>query len=148
MSWNVEEAVAYYKTQGAPGDSSAVINLLREVQRENGGGIPQYLLGTLSEALGVKESLFLALIKRVPGLRLADTHCLELCAGPNCGKQAALADLAERLCGSQRRNVTLRYVPCMRLCGKGPNLRWDGKLYHRADEGLLRSLMENESGGN
>lgn len=27
------------------------------------------------------------------------------------------------------------------MCGKGPNMKWDGKLYHRADEALLRSLI-------
>ena len=39
----------------------------------------------------------------------------------------------------------LRYVPCMRLCGKGPNLRWDGKLYHRAEEALLRELVSADA---
>jgi hypothetical protein len=29
----------------------------------------------------------------------------------------------------------------MRLCGKGPNLRWDGTLHHKADEALLRKLL-------
>lgn len=147
MSWNIGEAVAYYKTQGAPADNSAVISLLREVQRENGGSIPAYLLETMSASLGVKESLFLALIKRIPGLRLADTHCLELCAGPNCSKRAALSAFVEKTYGTQPRNFSIRYVPCMRLCGKGPNVRWDGKLYHQADETLLRSLIEKEAGG-
>ncbi|MDO5151848.1 MAG: hypothetical protein Q4D50_00605 [Eubacteriales bacterium] len=40
MSWSLEEAIAYYRTQGAPGDQSALTGFLREVQRENGGGIP------------------------------------------------------------------------------------------------------------
>jgi NADH:ubiquinone oxidoreductase subunit E len=29
----------------------------------------------------------------------------------------------------------------MRQCGKGPNLRFDGKLYHGADAKLLEQLM-------
>ena len=32
MSWNLEEAVTYYRSQGAPGDQNAVINLLREME--------------------------------------------------------------------------------------------------------------------
>jgi hypothetical protein len=32
----------------------------------------------------------------------------------------------------------------MRLCGKGPNIRWDGTLYHGADEALLKMLLEKQ----
>ena len=38
----------------------------------------------------------------------------------------------------------IKYVGCMRLCGKGPNVKYDGKLYHKADEALLRSLTDEE----
>ena len=138
MNWNLEEAILYYKKQGAPADQSAIIALLREVQQEY-GGIPPYLLSPIAADLGTKESLLNALIRRIPGLRLADSHLLELCGGPNCGRHTALAELAETL--FRGKNVTIRYVPCMRMCGKGPNLRWDGKLYHKADEALLRTLF-------
>ena len=40
MAFSVEEAVMYYKKQGAPGDQSALVSLLREVQQESGGAIP------------------------------------------------------------------------------------------------------------
>ena len=36
MAWNLKEAVAYYKKQGAPGDQMALTGLLREVQEESG----------------------------------------------------------------------------------------------------------------
>lgn len=140
MSWNLEEAIAYYQNQGAPGDQSAVKELLREIQQENGGSIPVFTLAVVAAAYGVRESFLHAIIKRLPSLRLADTHCLELCTGPNCSKHTALAAFAEKAAAGK---FTLKYVPCMRMCGKGPNIRWDGKLYHRADEGLLRSLIEN-----
>lgn len=147
MSWNIREAAAYYKTQGAPGDSGAVIALLREIQQENGGSIPRFLLEAAAAQLEVKESFFLALIRRIPSLRLADTHCLELCAGPNCGKRAALAEFVEKTYGIRPEKFTWRTVPCMRLCGKGPNIRWDGRLYSKADEALLRELIEKGTGG-
>ena len=140
MAFSLEEAVAYYKKQGAPSDQSALVSLLREVQQENGGAIPLAVLPVLGENLGVRESFLQAVIRRIPSLRLSDSHTLELCAGPNCGKHAALAAAAEKLC--KGKNVTLKFLPCMRMCGKGPNLKWDGTLYHRADEALLKSLLE------
>lgn len=138
--WNLEEAISYYKKQGAPSDQSALMSLLREIQQENGGAIPKSSLLSLAEGLGVKESYLLAVIRRIPSLRLSDSHTLELCAGPNCGKHAALAACAEKLC--KGKNISLKFTPCMRLCGKGPNLKWDGKLYHKADEALLKRLLE------
>lgn len=140
MDWNLEEAVSYYKKQGAPRDQSAVTALLREIQQESGGSIPVTLVAWAAELLEVKESLLLALIRRIPSLRLSDKHCLELCAGPNCGKHKALADFAEKNCTGK---IELKFVPCMRMCAKGPNLRFDGRLYNGADEKLLKSLLNN-----
>ena len=140
MSWNLEEALSYYKKLGAPGDQSAVIGLLREVQGEF-GGIPKTLLPAMAESLGTKEALLHALIRRIPSLRLQDTHTMELCAGPNCGKAKQLADLAQKACTAK--GVHLKFVPCMRLCGKGPNLRFDGKLHHKADEALITKLLND-----
>lgn len=139
MSWNLEEAIAYYKRQGAPSDQSALISLLREVQQENGGTIPRSALPQIAEGCGIKESFLLAIIRRIPRLRLSGRHTLEICCGPSCGKHSALSAFAEKACGP---NITLTYIPCMRLCGKGPNIRWDGKLYHKADETLLKQLLE------
>lgn len=141
MSWNLEEAIGYYKKQGAPRDQSALVGLLREIQQENGGSIPLYVLKPIADSYEIKESLLQALIRRYPSLRLGNTHCLELCAGPNCGKHVKLAAYAEALEKSTG-SFTLKFVSCMRLCGKGPNIKWDGTLYHRADEEMLRKLIE------
>lgn len=140
MSWNPEEAIAYYKKLGAPGDQNAVIALLREVQGEF-GGIPKALLPHIAQELGTKEALLHALIRRIPSLRLQDSHMLELCAGPNCGKARQLADFAQKACAAK--GVRLQFVPCMRLCGKGPNLRFDGQLHHKADEALITKLLKD-----
>lgn len=138
MNWNLEEALAYYSRQGAPREQSAVIALLREIQQECGSISPADL-GRMAEYYNVKESLFLALIRRIPGLRLGTEHVLEICCGPNCSKKAALAAFAESLTG-----VTVRMMPCMRQCGKGPNIRYDGKLYNGADEALIRNLLKEK----
>ena len=137
MKWSPEEAVAYYKKQGAPSDQSALTALLFEIQSNSGGSIQAYLIPQIAGELGTKEGVLLALIRRIPRLRLGDTHLLEICAGPNCGKHTALAAAAEKLADDK---ITLRFIPCQRLCGKGPNIRWDGRLYHKADEKLLREL--------
>ena len=139
MSWNLDEAIGYYKTQGAPQNQTALINLLREIQSEHGGGIPSGLLPTLAETYQVKESFLLAVIKRIPSLRLENVHLLQLCAGPNCSKHTALANCARQL-QSEGGNFTLEFTPCMRACGKGPNLKWDGVIHHQATEALLRTL--------
>lgn len=142
MDWNLDETLDYYARQGAPSDQNAVINLLREIQAENGGRIPQYMLTLAADRYRTKEGVFLALIKRLPSLRLEDTHCLELCGGPNCSKRASLAAFVEKTWGSNPKGFSVKYVPCMRLCAKGPNIRWDGQVYHKADEKLLRELID------
>ena len=139
MAFDLEEAVTYYKRQGAPGDQSALIALLREMQEAGGGSIPAAQVSQAAGLLGTKDALLLALIRRIPSLRLSDKHLLELCAGPNCPKKANLAAVAEQF---RSKKVDIKYVPCMRMCGKGPNLRWDGKVYNGADEALIRHLLE------
>lgn len=143
MSWNLNETLEYYKRQGAPADQSAVISLLTEIQQEHGGSIPKALLAEVAAYYGTKDALLLALIRRIPRLRLSDIHTLEVCAGPNCGKSTALAQSAEKIAAAHPGKISLKFVPCMRMCGKGPNLKWNGKLYHKADEKLLLELTKD-----
>ena len=144
MAWDLQETGNYYKKQGAPRDQSALLSLLREVQEEY-GGIPKGLLPEIGDILGVKENFLLALIRRIPSLRLADRHVIELCAGPNCGKHTKLLDLAQQLAKASGGKIEVKTVPCMRLCGKGPNVKWDGVLHHGATEDMLRRWMEKKS---
>ena len=129
----------YYRRQGAPSDQTALVNLLKEVQHDH-GGIPRWAVAEIAEAYQVKESFLLAVIKRIPSLRLQDTHLLQLCAGPNCGKHTQLAEEAEKLC--KLKGIELKYMGCQRMCGKGPNIRFDGKLYHKATVELLQELLK------
>lgn len=143
MSWNLGESISYYKSLGAPADQTVLISLLREIQQEHGGCVPKFVLYEIAEAYGIKESLLLALIKRIPSLRLDSSHCMEICAGPNCQKHAALAAYAEKLYAASGKKFSLKFVPCMRMCGKGPNMKWDGKLHHKTDETLLQTLLRD-----
>lgn len=140
MSWNLEEAMAYYQQQGAPGDQNALVRLFSEVQEEL--GLTADVLERIAQGYGLKPSFLMAVVKRYPRLRLADSHCLELCAGANCAWRKVLAEFVEKTYGPKPQGVTVKQVPCMRQCGKGPNIRWDGTLYTGADEALLRRLIE------
>ena len=140
MGWNLEEALAYYQKQGAPGDQTALVSLLREVQKELGGGIPNWVIAKTAQCYEVKESYLLAVVKRIPALRLENTHLLELCGGLNC--RASLAPFVEKTYGANPKDFTFKITGCMRMCGKGPNLKFDGKLCHGADEALLRRIFE------
>lgn len=139
--WNLEEAVAYYKMQGAPQNQNALVNLLKEIQQESGGSVPSYMLKEVADAYVIKESLLRAIIKRMPSLRMENSHCLELCGGPNCGKHKELAASAKQLHAASGGSFVLKFVPCMRMCGKGPNIKWDGVLYHQATEELIQKLV-------
>ncbi len=143
MEWSLEEAAVYYQKQGAPSDQPALLSLLKEIQQSCGGGIPAWALTRVAELYGVKETYLLALIRRIGSLRLTDTHCLEVCAGPNCRRHREISDFLERLSAEQQKGLTIRYTSCMRMCGKGPNIRWDGRLYHAADVDLIRSLLSD-----
>ena len=140
MSWSLEEAIGYYKALGA--DQNTLVSLLKEIQQESNSSIPLFVIPLLADAFGVKESFLLALIRRIPSLRLGDSHTLQICAGPNCSKHHAIAEAAHKL---DRNNVSVSFVPCMRMCGKGPNIKWDGKLYHQASPQLLEKLLEESS---
>lgn len=135
----MEELLTYYRKQGAPGDQNALVALLKEVQAQY-GAVPRWVVGTIAESYGIKESFLLAIVKRIPSLRLQDTHLLELCAGPNCGKHTALAEAAEKLC--KEKGIPLKFIGCQRMCGKGPNIKYDGKLYNKATEDLLKELLK------
>ena len=143
MNWNLDEALEYYSRQGAPGDQAACVNLLKEIQKEQ-GGIPGWMISRAAEVWNIKESLLLALVRRIPSLRLSDSHLLEVCSGPNCGKRTEIADFVEKTYGKNPTGFTFRYCNCMRQCAKGPNIRWDGKIFHNATAELVKELIEGK----
>jgi len=136
----MKEMLDYYRRQGAPGDQTALVNLLKELQQTY-GAVPKWAVAEIAEYYKIKESFILAVVKRIPSLRLQDAHLLEVCAGPNCGKHTALAAEAEKLC--KLKGIELKYMGCQRMCGKGPNIKFDGKLYHKATVDLLRELLDS-----
>ena len=142
MDWNWEDALAYYQNQGAPTDQTALVSLFREAQQASGGSIPRWFVGEAAGFYQVKQSYLLAILKRMPSLRLENTHTLELCGGPNCSRRADLAAFVENTYGRNPAEFSLKYTGCMRMCGKGPNIKWDGTLYSQANPALIRQLVE------
>ena len=141
MDWNLEEALSYYKRLGAPRDQSALIALLREIQQEHGNSIPDFMPKLVAQAYEIKESYLLAIIKRIPSLRIDHQHLMEVCSGPNCGKHTALVAYIEKLQKQSGNAFTVKLRPCMRMCGMGPNIKWDGIIYHNATEALINQLL-------
>ena len=136
------QIVSEYMDRGAPGDQGVLVAMLRHLQQHWGGSIPEAQLPTLAAQLGLKETFLLAVIRRIPSLRLGQSALLELCAGPNCGKHTALAAEAEKLC--KLKGIELKYMGCQRMCGKGPNVKYNGRLYHGADAVLLEKLLKEK----
>ena len=111
--------------------------------------------GEIAAALSLRDTFLSAIIRRYPGLRTEEApHRLELCGGPRCsGRGAArLAAFVEETYGVRPGGVsasgrfTYRITGCMKNCPNGPSLRWDGALHSRADEALIRALVD-EGGG-
>lgn len=149
--WNLSEAIEYYRGQGAPQNQSALTELLRETQQENSGIIPHSALELVGKQLDVKESFLLAIIKRYPSLHTEDApHRLEVCGDKRCRRQncAALHAWIEREFSvrsggvSRSGGFSYKVTGCMKNCGKGPSLKWDGTLYPFADEALVLSLVK------
>lgn len=149
--WHLKEAIAWYREQGAPQDQQALVALLTEAQAENGGAIPQKALETIAESYAIKISLLKAIIRTVPSLRQEDApHTLEVCGHKACLKNGAgrLCAFLKDACGAEDGGVSrggafsLRVTGCLKKCGKGPVIRWDGESYTHADEALIRRLLQ------
>ena len=144
----MNELIDYYRSQGAPGDQQMLIALLRDVQEQSGGVLSKAALNAIAESLSIKESMLLAIIRRVPSLRL-DTapHLLEMCQ--TCPKGRELRAWVESTwnvqSGGMCETAGFRYraVPCMKNCKCGPSIKWDGQLYSHATKELIRQLLED-----
>lgn len=146
--WSLEEALDYYRGAGAPSQQSALVELLREIQAEE-GLISDMAMQSICNAYGLRETFLHALITRYPSLKTEQIrHRLVICSGKNCGSRGSskLLHLLEQnweiVPGKTSHGISCRIVPCLKHCGRGPNLQWDSTVYEGADEALLRQLLE------
>lgn len=141
--WKIDEAIAYYRDQGAPKDQQMLIALLREIQQET-GPLTQEVILQVEGAYGLSASIIPALIRRVPSLCM-DTHPhrLELCQ--NCGRRLAVWVENEYGvkpgCACDKHGFTFQLTGCMKNCKAAPSAKWDGVLHPRASEELIRKWI-------
>ncbi len=150
-NWNLNEAIEYYKGLDAPQNQFALVELLKEAQEHNGGLLTDDLIEKIAQGFALKVSFLNAVIKRYPSLKTAAVqHRLELCGGKNCaGKgSAALLKHIRQVYGAEsggvslKGNFSLKICGCLKYCGKGPNIKWDGEIYNSASPELLKKLIE------
>lgn len=148
-AFDLNEALDYYRKDGAPHDQSALVALLYEAQEASGGALSEDTLEAIIDAYQVKGSLLKALIARLPGLRLGTArHRLEMCGGSNCVKRKA-TDLLEYIKTAYEVNngislkgcFSLHVSGCMKNCLNGPNIKWDGVMHTRVSKEILDSLI-------
>ena len=151
--WNLEEAISYYKKDSAPKDQDALVALLREVQNENNGILPDITVKEIALKMEIKESFLTALIKRYPSLRTETApNLLEICGGPRCAKNASekllrfiAAEYNVQSGGiSQKGKFAYKVVGCMKHCVQGPNVKWNGKVYNKMDVKKLVEIIEKK----
>lgn len=65
-SWNIHEAVEYYKGQDAPQNQFALVELLKEVQEHNGGVLTNIAVEEIAALLNTKVTFLNALSNAIP----------------------------------------------------------------------------------
>ena len=79
--WTLKEALDYYRDAGAPSQQSALVELLREIQTEE-GLISDAALQAVCTAYGLRETFLNAIIARYPSLKTERIrHRLVVCCG-------------------------------------------------------------------
>ena len=143
MQWDFNEALEFYRGQGADNDQNELINFLKEIGSNCGGRIPAHLVYRIAKSYNLKENFILAVIKRLPNISLENTHCLEICSGAVCGKNKAFRVAMSELEKNKPQGLEIKYTQCMHMCKDGPNIKLDGKVYNHMDEKALRELLKN-----
>lgn len=142
---SLEDYIEQYRSQGAPEDQQMLIALMRDAQQIDGGALRQETLDRIASELSVPGSILNAIIRRIPMLRMADApHRLDMCGGCD-GAQELIEDIrrvyqVDKDGVSMKGRFVLRVTGCLKRCGLGPAIRWDGKTYDEADVELIRQL--------
>ena len=142
---DLQKLFEVYREQGVPQDQQMLIALMRDAQQLDGGALRQETLDRIASELSVPGSILNAIIRRIPMLRMADApHRLDMCGGCD-GAQELIEDIrrvyqVDKDGVSMKGRFVLRVTGCLKRCGLGPAIRWDGKTYDEADVELIRQL--------
>lgn len=141
--WDFHEALEYYKRQGAAESQIELKSLLSEIAKEYSGVIPACYVEKISESYKMRESFLLAVIRNMPSVRIENTDCLEICMGSRCTESQNLILFAHKIKDDRKVNLIIKSTQCMHMCGKGPNIKFNGKIYNNADEELIKNLLNS-----
>lgn len=127
-----QEIVDYYGGQKDAKSQDNIVEMLREVQ-ELCGYIPSEKTGAMADALGVKQTLLLQLIKLYPSFKKAPYgHCITVCTGARCGSEGS-AEVFEAVLKAveTRESGAFKIVmkECLKQCKTAPNLMVDSDSY-------------------
>lgn len=145
----LKEIVAFYRERGAARDQNELVQLCRGVQELFGGVIPHQALEIIADQLGLKQTFLDAVLKRYPTIRTAEApHVLAVCSGKQCGKSDLASFVEQTYCvqAGETADAGFRYkaAGCMKQCGKGPCVKWDGEVYTGMTEAKLRDLISGK----
>lgn len=138
------EIMSYYAGQKDAGSQENAVSALSEVQ-ELYGYIPREKLAEMAEALGVKESFLVQLVKLYPRFKKAPyRHCITVCTGARCGSNGASAvfDAVLKAAEAQGDGIfKIQMKECLKECGTAPNIKVDEDWYHGVKPEEIDSIL-------
>lgn len=127
-----QEIVDYYGGQKDAKSQDNIVEMLREVQ-ELYGYIPSEKTGAMADALGVKQTLLLQLIKLYPSFKKAPYgHCITVCTGARCGSEGSAEVFEAVLKAVETREsgaFKIMMKECLKQCKTATNLMVDSDSY-------------------
>lgn len=150
MGQELQKIIEAYSARGAARDQNELVQLMREAQALYGGVLPQTALDGIAAVLGLKRTFLDAVLRRYPSIKTESArHTLAVCCGKNCAKRDALADFVQQEYSVQPGGVAkagfrFQAAGCMKNCGKGPCVKWDGEIHTGMTAEKLRQLIEGQ----
>ena len=136
--WHLDEAIAFYQSQGAPRQKQALLELLAEVQKHKGGTITQKSMKQIAHAYDIKKSFLRAVIAQSPELNAEErAHKLRVYGKKSCPKQETkeLIDFIMQTYDvkdggtSKIGDFSFKIISCKKKCYKTPTIKWDGVVF-------------------
>lgn len=140
-----QEIVDYYGGQKDAKSQENIVEMLREVQ-ELYEYIPSEKTGAMAEALGVKETVLLRLIKLYPSFKKAPYgHCITVCTGARCGDKGSSEVFEAVLKAVEARDsgaFKIVMKECLKQCKTAPNLMVDSDFYGHVKPDEIASILK------
>lgn len=145
----LNEIFDYYRTKDVSADQNTLIEMLREIQEEE-GCIPEDIQMRIEQETGIKKTTLAYLIKMYPSLKSAPyRHRIIVCSGQNCKKkgQKELADYIQKEYKvgkdgiSQDGTFRISVQNCLKHCRTSPNISIDGQIMEQVTLEKLKEAL-------